>query len=69
MTKRASYGFDYALDDERLRDYQKKPIELRLAWLYMGNLLRMSYPPEIRKLHDHFRNGPDRTDEDGIPNR
>lgn len=48
-------GFDYELSEEVLRDYQKKPLELRLQWLYMGNLLRRHLPERTRRLHDLFR--------------
>jgi hypothetical protein len=50
-------GFEYFVDDETLRSYGKKPLLLRLRWLYMGNLLRRSYPPEVLKLHQRFREG------------
>ncbi len=48
-------GFEYYIDDETLRSYGKKPLVLRLRWLYMGNLLRRSYPREIVRLHERFR--------------
>ena len=57
MKKNKIKGFDYYLSDETIKNYQKKPIELRLKWLYMGNLVRMHYPKDIIKLHNKFRNG------------
>jgi len=56
LRKRAR-GFSYTLSEETLRDYRKKPLELRLRWLYMGNLLRMSCSRRIRKIQDRFRQG------------
>lgn len=50
-------GFSYSLDEEILKDYQKKPVKLRLKWLYMGNLLRKGYSKRISKLQDKFREG------------
>ena len=50
-------GFDYYLSKERIKDYQKKPPELKLLWLYQGNLLRMSYPEEIIRIQEKFRQG------------
>jgi hypothetical protein len=41
--RKTKKSFGYSLDEAILRDYQKKPVELRLKWLYMGNLLRKSY--------------------------
>lgn len=54
---REKWGFDYFLSDEVIRDYMKKPIELRLKWLYMGNLLQKKYPKKIIELHNKFRQG------------
>lgn len=50
-------GFDYYLTKEAITEYQKKPIQMRLKWLYQGNLLRMKYPKRIIKLQDKFRQG------------
>ena len=50
-------GFGYSFDEEILRGYQEKPIELRLKWLYMGNLLRMAYSKRIARIQDKFREG------------
>lgn len=64
MSDKRTFGFRYALTDEVIRNYQAKPIELRLQWLYMGNLLRMHLPESTRQLHDQFRRGP--TDRKGV---
>ncbi len=53
--KSKTIGFTYHLSKAVIREYQKKPIALRLKWLYMGNLLRMGYLEKIKKLHDRFR--------------
>jgi hypothetical protein len=50
-------GFGYHVSMKRIREYQAIPIEKRLEWLYQGNLLRMSYPQEIKDLQDKFRRG------------
>lgn len=57
MRKVSDQGFDYYLSKEIISKYQKKPLELRLKWLYFGNLLRKKYPKKIRKLQDRFRLG------------
>lgn len=54
---RTKKGFSYHINKEVLKDYQEKPIELRLKWLYMGNLLRKSYSKNIIKIQDKFREG------------
>jgi len=48
-------GFDYYLEKEIIEDYQKKPIVLRLKWLYQANILRKHLPKRIIKLQDRFR--------------
>ncbi len=48
-------GFDYFIDKEILADYQKKPLNLRLQWLYYANKLRKSLPKKIQKIQDKFR--------------
>jgi hypothetical protein len=48
-------GFDYFLTREQILRYMRKPIELRLEWLYQGNLLRMHLPEHVRKRQDGFR--------------
>ena len=55
MKKSKTIGFKYHLSKAVIKEYQKKPIGLRLQWLYMGNLLRMGYPEETKRLHDRFR--------------
>lgn len=50
-------GFSYDLSLEQIREYQKKPLKLRLMWLYQGNVLRKSYPKSIIKLQNKFREG------------
>lgn len=57
MKKTETHGFDYYLSDEMIEEYRKKPLELRLKWLYMGNLFRKKYPADIVKLHNRFREG------------
>lgn len=57
MKKGKSHGFDYYLSKETIRKYQEKPLELRLKWLYLGNLFRKKYPKNIIKLHNKFREG------------
>lgn len=54
--KKNKGGFAYYLSGEVLNEYRKKPPELRLRWLYMANLLRMSCPAEIIESHNRFRN-------------
>ncbi len=54
---KAKKGFSYNLDEEILEGYREKPIELRLKWLYMGNLLRKGYSEKIIRLQDEFREG------------
>ena len=55
MKKNKTPGFDYYLSMEIIREYQKKPLELRLKWLYMGNLLRKGYPKEIINRQEKLR--------------
>lgn len=57
MKKSKKKGFDYYLTEEILEQYRKKPLELRLQWLYMGNLLRKSYSKKLIRLQDKFREG------------
>lgn len=57
MRKSKTKGFDYYLSKEAIEEYRKKPVELRLKWLYMGNLLRKSYSKSIVKIQDKFREG------------
>ena len=57
MKKDRSRGFNYYLSKETIKRYQEKPPELRLKWLYQGNLLRMHYPKHIVRLQERFRQG------------
>lgn len=57
MRKSKVKGFDYCLSDETIKQYREKPIELRLKWLYMGNLLRKVYSKDVIKIQDKFREG------------
>jgi hypothetical protein len=54
-TSSVRQGFDYYLTTEQIRRYRRKPVELRLEWLYQGNLLRMHLPERIKKRQDRFR--------------
>ncbi|MBI3397862.1 MAG: hypothetical protein HY026_01260 [Deltaproteobacteria bacterium] len=57
MRKSKIKGFDYYLSKEAIESYREKPIELRLKWLYMGNLLRKKYSKKVIRLQDKFREG------------
>ncbi len=57
MGKNKSAGFRYYLSDEILERYQKKPVALRLQWLYMVNVLRKGYSKRTIKIQDRFRGG------------
>ena len=57
MRKKGKKGFDYYLSEEVIKDYRKKSPELRLKWLYMGNLQRKGYPHHIIKRQERFRKG------------
>ena len=55
MKKARNYD-DYSIPDERIKQYQAMPLEKRLEWLYLGNLLRKMFcdlmdkePFDIRK--------------------
>ncbi len=48
-------GFNYYLSNQIIDDYQKKPLPLRLKWLYQGNLLRKNYPQQIINTQNQFR--------------
>ena len=54
--KNKNYGFEYYISYKRIKEYRAKPVSLKLAWLFQGNLLRKSYPARIIKLQDKFRN-------------
>ena len=48
-------GFDYHIDEEILKDYQKKPLKLRLKWLYYGNKFRQKYPKDVIETQEKMR--------------
>ena len=48
-------GFDYYLDENIVEDYQKKPLRLRLKWLYQANKLRKYYSKDIIKKQEKLR--------------
>lgn len=50
-------GFDYYLDKKICEDYQKKPLRLRLKWLYQANKLRKHYPKDIIEKQERLRSG------------
>ncbi len=50
-------GFDYYLSKEVIDEYRKTPLELRLKWLYMGNVLRMGYDKKTVEIQDRLREG------------
>jgi hypothetical protein len=50
-------GFRYYVSDEMLERYRKKPVVLRLQWLYMVNVLRMGYSKKTIAIQDRFREG------------
>jgi hypothetical protein len=52
-----SKGFRYYLSDDILERYRKKPVALRLQWLYMANVLRKGLGKKTREVLDHFREG------------
>jgi hypothetical protein len=54
---RKNKGFGYHVTAGRIREYSRMPVEMRLAWLYQANLLRKSYPKNVRDIQDNFRNG------------
>jgi len=55
MAKSKSTGFRYYVSDEMLERYRKKPVVLRLQWLYMANVLRMGYSKKTIEMQDRFR--------------
>ncbi len=57
MAKSKSAGFRYYLSKDVIERYQKKPIVLRLQWLYMANVLRMGYSKRTIEIQDKFRQG------------
>ena len=57
MKRSKTQGFDYYLSKEAIERYREKPLELRLKWLYMGNLLRKGYSKDVIEIQDKFRAG------------
>lgn len=57
MRKSKHCGFDYYLTEDMIKRYGEKPVEMRLKWLYMGNLLRKGYAEKIVRIQDEFRQG------------
>ncbi|MFH1995120.1 MAG: hypothetical protein ABIJ24_05465 [Nitrospinota bacterium] len=57
MKKSKTEGFDYYLGKQAMEQYREKPPELRLKWLYMGNLLRKGYSKDVIEIQDRFRDG------------
>ncbi len=57
MSSAQSRGFDYYLSKDTIEEYCKTSLELRLQWLYMGNLLRMGYDQKTIEIQDRFREG------------
>lgn len=55
--KKKKKGFDYYLSKEVIAEYRRMPLELRLQWLYMGNLLRMGYDNKTIEIQNRFRQG------------
>ncbi|MBI5886070.1 MAG: hypothetical protein HZB85_05750 [Deltaproteobacteria bacterium] len=57
MKRPKDVGFDYYLSKEAIKEYGRKPLVLRLKWLYMGSLLRRSSPAKVVELQEEFRKG------------
>ncbi|MEW6162680.1 MAG: hypothetical protein AB1606_05155 [Nitrospirota bacterium] len=57
MKKSKRQGFNYYLSKEAIERYREKPVELRLKWLYMGNLLRKGYSKSVIKIQNRLREG------------
>jgi len=57
MKKNGNRGFAYYVSGGMLTAYNEKPLELRLAWLYAGNIFRQAYPVKLKKLQDAGREG------------
>jgi hypothetical protein len=55
--KKKETGYMYHIEENVLKAYQKKPLHLRLQWLYMGNCLRKGYDKKIKDIQDAFRKG------------
>jgi hypothetical protein len=57
MAKSKSTEFRYYVSDEMLERYRRKPVALRLQWLYMANVLRRGYSKKTIEMQDSFREG------------
>ena len=55
--KKTMTGFSYYVDDKVIEEYRKKPLELRIKWLYYMNKLRKYYPKDIIEKQEKFRKG------------
>ncbi|MEK6699747.1 MAG: hypothetical protein AABZ10_11990 [Nitrospirota bacterium] len=55
MKNQEKQGFSYYLTDEQIKRYQKMPIEKRLEWLYLGNLLRKAFSEQLFDVWDKLR--------------
>ncbi|MDH4161362.1 MAG: hypothetical protein OEW15_01570 [Nitrospirota bacterium] len=57
MGKSKNKGFRYYVSEDMLERYQKKPVSLRLQWLYMANVLRKGLSKRTIAMQDRFREG------------
>jgi hypothetical protein len=57
MARSRKTGFRYYLSRDVIERYQKKPIALRLQWLYMANVLRSGYSKRTIEIQERFREG------------
>jgi hypothetical protein len=57
MKDQEKHGFSYFLTDEQIKHYQEMPMEKRLEWLYLGNLLRKAFSEKLFETQDKFREG------------
>ncbi len=47
----------YYLTDEQIKRYKAMPIEKRLEWLYLGNLLRKAFSEKMFNVQDKSSEG------------
>ena len=47
MKDHVKRNFLYDLTDEQIKRYKEMPIEKRLEWLYLGNLLRKAFSEQL----------------------
>ncbi len=57
MKDHSEHNSSYDLTEEQIKRYKDMPIEKRLEWLYLGNLLRKSFSEKIFDVHDKSREG------------